>query len=308
MKNRIPRRRGFTLIELLTVIAIIAVLAAILFPVAGTVREQARASDCMTKLHQLWVSANVYRQDEGSYPPALMGLAEVGVPDPTNPSRLVSSGVFLTDPTTQKPVPANGLINGFLYNEQVKDVNVYHCADNTNTLKTAITLAHFPALQTADASQPYYWPPQYNWVGAKLASICGTDSFGTIDCFNDITEPKVAGPNPGPADPLYGKPKYYYIWDSYDIGPHIDPATGRAVSGVYDRHYSTDWTGEMGASDLIAQLKYDNPPLDRTLLAFCTWHAATYGSSSVPAISLGGSAKKIDLKQVLINGPNLYNR
>ena len=51
--------RGFTLIELLTVIAIIAILTAILFPVAGTVREQARATDCMSKLHQLWVSANV---------------------------------------------------------------------------------------------------------------------------------------------------------------------------------------------------------------------------------------------------------
>ena len=57
----VSKSKGFTLIELLVVIAIISILAAILFPVAGTVREQSRASDCLTKLHQLWISA-LYRR------------------------------------------------------------------------------------------------------------------------------------------------------------------------------------------------------------------------------------------------------
>ena len=37
------------------------------------------------------------------------------------------------------------VFNGFLYNEQVKDVNIYRCDDDLNTVKTAITIAYFPA-------------------------------------------------------------------------------------------------------------------------------------------------------------------
>lgn len=48
-----PGRCAFTLIELLTVIAIIGILAAILIPTVGAVREKARSAQCVSNLRQL---------------------------------------------------------------------------------------------------------------------------------------------------------------------------------------------------------------------------------------------------------------
>ena len=55
--------KGFTLIELLIVIAIIAILAAILFPVFARARESARRASCQSNLKQLSLAIAQYTQD-----------------------------------------------------------------------------------------------------------------------------------------------------------------------------------------------------------------------------------------------------
>lgn len=66
----VPRRtrshaavKGFTLIELLVVVAIIALLAAILFPVFGRARENARRATCQSNLKQIGLGLIQYAQD-----------------------------------------------------------------------------------------------------------------------------------------------------------------------------------------------------------------------------------------------------
>lgn len=54
---------AFTLIELLVVVAIIGILAGILFPVFARAREKARQASCASNLHQIGLASIQYEQD-----------------------------------------------------------------------------------------------------------------------------------------------------------------------------------------------------------------------------------------------------
>ncbi|AHF89369.1 type II secretion protein [Opitutaceae bacterium TAV5] len=63
-------RSAFTLIELLTVIAIIGILAAIIIPTVGKVRDTARSAQCLGNLRQIGAAARLYIEDnKGMTPP-----------------------------------------------------------------------------------------------------------------------------------------------------------------------------------------------------------------------------------------------
>lgn len=69
------RRKAFTLIEILVVIAIISVLAAILFPVFARARENARRASCQSNLRQLALGFMQYMQDYDERTPLRHGAA-----------------------------------------------------------------------------------------------------------------------------------------------------------------------------------------------------------------------------------------
>ncbi|MGQ9731551.1 MAG: type II secretion system protein [Candidatus Zipacnadales bacterium] len=56
-------RQGFTLIELLVVLAIIAILASLIFPVFFQARAKARSTQCVSNLRQLGQALEMYASD-----------------------------------------------------------------------------------------------------------------------------------------------------------------------------------------------------------------------------------------------------
>ncbi|MHB1460281.1 MAG: prepilin-type N-terminal cleavage/methylation domain-containing protein [Armatimonadota bacterium] len=112
MRSFKMNNRGFTMVELLTVIAIIAILAAILFPVFSTAREKARQASCMANMNQIQQSLKMYKLDERVYPEMLVG------PVFTN-----NNGSLMEFSRIQY---------GFLMKAYVKDHTIFHCPNNTS--------------------------------------------------------------------------------------------------------------------------------------------------------------------------------
>lgn len=61
--------QGFTLVELLAVIALIAILAAMLFPALGRAREKARAIQCSANLRTMGAGLTLYMADNENHFP-----------------------------------------------------------------------------------------------------------------------------------------------------------------------------------------------------------------------------------------------
>ena len=76
--KRMDQRHGFSLLELLTVVAIIAILAAILFPIMRAAKDRAKRTGCITNMHEIGIALSEYKLDYNRYPTCLLGLYEVG--------------------------------------------------------------------------------------------------------------------------------------------------------------------------------------------------------------------------------------
>ena len=81
---------AFTLIELLTVIAIIAILMSLLFPVVNSVKESGRKAQAKQDLMGIITAVKAYNTEYGKYPPMdpagtpPAGAIDAGVGDKEN--------------------------------------------------------------------------------------------------------------------------------------------------------------------------------------------------------------------------------
>lgn len=274
------RKRAFTLVELLTVIAIIALLAAIAFPVLARAKDNANRSSDIANMNAVRTALQLYRVDQGAYPPALLGYATL----------------YMSGPNAGNVVPASQ-IKGYLYPRRI---------DSVKTFQPAYARYANDAITTA------VWPPQDpRPIGS--APVLDLNGDGIVDTNDDVANARqafgtsdiVTRPNPNnPAENIENDPNptinaYFYKISGYDVS---EVPTGAGTSRWELRYakFWTTWGLTTGSSnDDPRQLGYTDPP-DGTVV---TWNSyfreldaggqATSANRDV-VLFLGGGARTYD--------------
>lgn len=160
--------QGFTLIELLVVVAIISLLAAILFPVFARARENARRASCLSNLKQIGLGIMQYTQDYDERMPSVFN--NLGAGKFVYPNGQVS---------TNTSAPWYILIYPY-----VKNYQVYNCpsADSSQ--------AYQGRYAAADGST--FFSYSYNYSSLVLGSAACTNTY---NCGVSMGSPGNPGAN-----------------------------------------------------------------------------------------------------------------
>tara|TARA_B100000401_G_C52759204_1_gene697269 strand:+ start:355 stop:786 length:432 start_codon:yes stop_codon:yes gene_type:complete len=77
MKNLLTKlRQGFTLIEILIVVVIIGILATVAIPTYFKYVQKGYASDAKIQIKNIYMSADMYKQENGEYPSDLSDMED----------------------------------------------------------------------------------------------------------------------------------------------------------------------------------------------------------------------------------------
>lgn len=161
-------RKGFTLIELLVVIGVIAVLAALLFPVFSSVRAKARQTTCVSNLKQIGIGIALYAQDSDQ-------KFALGV-DPVDKFTGAWIGTPFQTEATQLPLLPDVL------QPYISSKEVWHCPSDTgfDTLDPTLGLTPLTARPTSfDAyGMSYFYRTELAFKEETLAGLSGVDFTG----------------------------------------------------------------------------------------------------------------------------------
>lgn len=271
------RKSGFTLIELLVVIAIIAILAAIIFPVFARAKVGAYRSSDITNMNSLRTALQLYRADQGAYPPALLGYVDT----------------YSGNPMGTDVIPADQ-IRGALYAKRVDSVKTFTPA--------------FERAKNVDTTTAV-WPPQ-DPRAAGTAPLLDLNGDGVVNgSDDDLNSRQRYGitdtvQRPDPTNPGSLIDARFYNVSGYDS------AEVKVAGGTTRRElrYALFWTiwgtlnGEV--KDDPRQLGYSDPP-ETTVITWNSYYrdydsgtGAVQRNKNDIVLFLGGGARPHDSRDV----------
>ena len=249
---------GFTLIELLTVIAIIAILAGIIFPVFGTVRENARRGACMSNMRQIYQGVRQYKLDNRSYPEYLYTPA---VDAQGNLLRTGQAFLSMSEAGTKSRV-----LSKTLYPEYIRSVDVFHCPNNS--------LGSSPNDKTPAAVTP---------LVKKLEMEAGPQPFVTYkELFYYKYDSYDANPRIDVATRKLYQPVTFVARYSRNWTPFFAAAAGGPGEGR--KRYGADYDNQLTWTQ----------PSDETYITMCSYHVS--GEKAI-VLWLNGTTKVLDLRK-----------
>lgn len=235
------RKSGFSLVELLTVIAIIAILASIIFPVMNAVKQKAQETDCMTRLHQIQLGLDLYKKDNRKFPPALCVV------------KLDAGGTTMETFENAK--------GDYLYAQYVKTIRSLHCPASKVT--STAEWATYPSV------------PYNTGVEPVMVTVYAYDSF---DCqVSGVAEPVTKQYlNAEQHYALDWAPDAAYL--STSAAPPIDPFAGSSASAV-QTDYERQLKFRNPPDDTVITWCSNHANGDRSLVVFLDGNVVGYQGS-----------------------------
>ena len=236
MRTR-SRKSGFSLVELLTVIAIIAILAAIIFPVMNAVRQRAQETDCMTRLHQLELGLRLYKTDNRKFPPVLCA------------AKKDIAGNLETFENAK---------GDYLYAEYVKTIRAFHCPASKVT--STAEWATYPSVPYDPDNSGAVIVYAYDSFDCQVSGIAdsGTGQYPNAEQHYALDW----APNPAYLAPGGG-------------GPPADIAAGTSAS-VAQYDYERQLKFKTPPDDTVITWCSNHSNGDRSLVVFLDGHVGGY--------------------------------
>jgi prepilin-type N-terminal cleavage/methylation domain-containing protein len=270
-------KKGFSLIELLVVIAVIGILTAIAFPVFARAKESAYRGSDIANMNAIRTALQLYRADQGAYPPALLGYAN-----------LYDGSV----PNMNQVIPADR-VAGALYPRRIDSLQTLRPAlvrPLAGQLEREISTAVWPAaLPTGDNTEQRFGPEQVVqrcFYDASTATSSVVDNaYYRISGYDAATVRVPGDPNGSTRHELH----YTLFWTRYSVP--VDPCNPVAGAGLGS------------GNDDPRQLGYTDPP-ETTVVTWNAFFRDYQGDGTVTrtrkdvVLFLNGSAKTVDSARV----------